>query len=203
MVRVHAREASLRWTLGIRAPAALHVPLAAAAGAGLYPLTATLDSVIAARWPYDADVVALGEKLLNVPTLRARVTLVVVASVVIPIAREVFFRGIVFGELRRSAGAQMAIASSAVFYASFAGEPRQMPTALLLGLSLGVLRERTGTVVTAILAHLAYESVEGIPILLGGDPAADVAYPTKWVVGGAVIALLALVGAGAGRRTEE
>jgi membrane protease YdiL (CAAX protease family) len=203
MVRVHARDVSLRWTLGMRAPSALHVPLAVAAGAGLYPLTSTLDAIITARWPYDAADVALGEKLLSVPTLHARVVLVVTAFVVIPVAREVFFRGIVFGELQRSAGAQMAIASSAVFYASFAGEPRQMPTALLLGLSLGILRARTGTVVTAILAHLAYWSVEGIPVLLGRDPTADVTYPTKWVVGGAVIALLALVGAGAGRKTEE
>jgi hypothetical protein len=31
----------------------------------------------------------------------------------------------------------------------------------------------------------------------------DVTYPTKWIVGGAVIALLALVGVGAGRRGEE
>jgi membrane protease YdiL (CAAX protease family) len=203
MVRVHAREASLRWTLGVRTPAALHVPLAIAAGAGLYPLTARITSLITARWPYDAAEMEIGEKLLSVPTTHARVALVVALFLVMPIAQELFFRGIVFGELRRSAGAHMAIASTAVFYASFAGDPRQMPTALLLGLSLAVLRERTGTVVTAIVAQLAFGAVEAIPILRGRDPMANVEYPTKWVVGGAVIALLALVGAGAGRKTDE
>jgi hypothetical protein len=32
---------------------------------------------------------------------------------------------------------------------------------------------------------------------------ADVAYPKKWIIGGAVIALLALVAVGTGRKEEE
>ncbi len=203
MVRVHAREASLRLTLAVRAPSVLQLPLAVAAGAGIYPLTSTLDGLIAKRWPYDAADLALDEKLLAVPTMHARVALVVIAFVVIPIARELFFRGMLFGELRRTAGSTMAIVATAVFFGSFAGEPRQMPTTLLLGVVLAVIRERTGTVVTAVVANLAFWSVEAIPVMLGRDPTADVTYPTRWIVGGAVVALLAIVGAGAGTRTEE
>jgi membrane protease YdiL (CAAX protease family) len=203
IVRVHARDASLRVTLGVRPPAPLQLILAVAAGAGLYPVTSMIDSLIAKRWPYDPSDLALDEKLLSVPTMRARVALVVTAFVVIPIARELFFRGILFSGLRRTTPAGVTIASTAVFFASFAGEPRQMPTTLLLGVALAVLRERTGTVLTAIVAHLAFWSVVAIPVMRGRDPTMDVTYPTKWIVGGAVIALLALVGVGAGRRGEE
>jgi membrane protease YdiL (CAAX protease family) len=203
IVRVHARDASLRATLGVRPPEPLHVILAAAAGAGLYPLTSKIDDLIAKRWPFDASDMALNDKLLSVPTTHARVALVATAFFVIPIARELFFRGILYSGLRRSAPASVAIASTAVFFGSFAGEPREMPTTLLLGVALAVLRERTGTVVTAIVAHLAFWSVVAIPVMRGRDPAMDVNYPTEWIIGGAVIALLALVGVGAGRKTEE
>jgi membrane protease YdiL (CAAX protease family) len=203
MVRVHARETSLRWTLGMRPPGFLQVPLAVAAGAGLCPLTDLIEDAIVKRWPYDAAETALDEKILGASTMHERVVLVVALLVVIPIAHELFFRGILYTELRRAAGPQMAIATTSVFFATFAGEPRLMAPKALLGLALAVLRERTGTVVTPIIAVLALCSVEGIPILRGRDPMADVVYPTKWVIGGAVIALLAIAGAGAGRRSEE
>jgi membrane protease YdiL (CAAX protease family) len=202
MVRVHAREASLRRTLGIVGPAPTHVFLALAAGAGLFPLTAAIDARVIEKWPYTEEEEALFHKLAEIPTMHARVALVVTFLVLMPIASELFFRGIVYGELRRAAGATVAIASTALFSASFQ-DPRVMPTALLLGLALAALRERTGTVVSAVLGHLAFCSVEAIPILRGRDPDADVQFPAKWIVGGAVIALLAVAGAGAGRKEPE
>jgi membrane protease YdiL (CAAX protease family) len=203
IVRVHARDSSLRVTLGVRPPAPLHLILAVAAGAGLFPVTSLIDGLIAKRWPYEANDLALSDKLLSVPTTHARVALVVSAFLVIPIARELFFRGILYTGLRRSGPASVAVASTAVFFGCFGAEPREVPTMLLLGVALAVLRERTGTVVSAIVALVAFWSVLAIPVLRGRDLATDVTYPTKWIVGGAAIALLALVGAGAGRRTEE
>ena len=122
--------------------------------------------------------------------------------VVIPLAREVFFRGILFGELRRPRDARgagdgagstvIAVVGSALLFAVFSLDWRSMPTALVLGLSLGWLRARTGSLVAPVVAHLAFWAVEGIPILRGADPAADVTYPLRWIVGGAVVTLLAL-----------
>jgi membrane protease YdiL (CAAX protease family) len=202
MVRVHAREASLRRTLGVLAPEPAHVFLALAAGAGLFPLKVFVDARILAWKPYGPEETAVLDKLMDVPTMHARVVLVVTYMVLLPIANELFFRGILFGELRRAAGVTVAIISTALFSMSFQDE-RGWPTAALLGLMLGVLRERTGTVVTAILAHLAFWSVAAIPLLRGRDPDADVTFPAKWIVGGALIALLAVAGAGAGRKDPE
>jgi membrane protease YdiL (CAAX protease family) len=202
VVRVHARDASLRATLGVRRPALLHILLAAAAGAGLMPVLATADALIAQRWPEEAIDKAMAEAVAGIATYGSRVTFVVVACLIVPIARELFFRGALFTEVRRATNARVAIVSTAVFFASFLPDTRKLPTQLALGLALGVLRERTGTVVTSILAHVAFVAVVGIPLLRGQDPAEDIAFPTRWIVGGAVIAGLALLAVGAGRKAD-
>jgi membrane protease YdiL (CAAX protease family) len=193
MVRVHAREASLRLTLGVRPPAVLHVVLAAAVGAGLLPLMSTVDELVVRRFPDPSD--AMAERLLaDLPSYQARVALVVAMCVVVPIARELFFRGIVFGEVKRATNARTAIVATALFFGTFLPDLRLMPTRLGLGFALALLRERSGTVVTAIVAHMAFVAIEGVPVLRGADPSASVTYSTKWILGGAAIAVLALAG---------
>ncbi len=202
MVRVHAREASLRLTLAVTSVAPLHLLLSVAAGAGLYPLLSTIGDRILQRWPHSVEDTLATERLYAVPTMSARVLLVLVGLVAIPVARELFFRGIVFSEVMRSTSARVATVTSAVLFAVAGLEWQSIPTMLVLGLALARLRERTGTVVAAAAAHVAFFAVPAIPILGGQDPNVDVVYSTKWIVGGAVIALLALVGVGAGRREE-
>jgi len=201
MVRVHARDASLRMTLGVRPIAPLHLVLAIAAGAGLFPLLATVDTLVLKRWPVDDQAATEGLKKLLEAT--SPLALVVAAYVVMPLAREIFFRGITYGELRKAAGVRTALLGTAAFYACASLEWQEMPTAFALGLALAWLRERTGTVVAAVVAQLAFGAVEAIPILRGRDPQADVAYPARWIVGGAVISVLALAVVGIGRKSED
>jgi membrane protease YdiL (CAAX protease family) len=203
MVRVHAREVSLRATVGVLPVAPLHAVLAVAAGAGMYPLMATVDGLAQKRWPSPDDTSEVLQKLLSVPTNGARVALVVSAFVVIPLAHELFFRGILYGELRRATGVRTATLATTVLYAASQLDWRALPTTLALGLALARLRERSGSVAAPVVAHTAYWAVVGVPILRGADPMADITYPARWIVGGAVIALLALVAVGAGVRREE
>jgi membrane protease YdiL (CAAX protease family) len=198
MVRWHAPGLPMRGVLGMRFIAPLHVPLAIAAGAGLFPLMSTIDSLVLRRWPVQDEAAA--ESVQKLLASSSRVGLVTAALVVVPIARELFFRGILYGGLRATVNARVAIMATSVFYACSFLDPQQMPTALALGFALAWLRERSGTVLAPILAQLAYGSVEGIPILRGQDLEADVTYPTRWIAGGAAIALLALVSIGSGKR---
>jgi membrane protease YdiL (CAAX protease family) len=200
MVRLHARDVSLRATLGLRPVAPLHALLSVAAGAGLYPVMATVDDLILRRWPIDdPHAVERLEKLLS---SSPRVVLVIAALAVMPIASELFFRGILYGGIRATTNARAAAIATAVFFACSNLDPQQMPTALVLGFAMAWLRERTGTVLAPVIAQLAYGAVEGIPVLRGRDPTADVTYPPKWIAGGAVIAILALAAVGAGKREE-
>jgi membrane protease YdiL (CAAX protease family) len=200
MVRWHASDVSLRVTLGMRPLAALRAPLAIAAGAGLAPLMATVQGAILRRWPI-GDPAAV-ESLDKLYSSSSRVGFVVAALVIMPIAQEVFFRGILYGGLRSSVGVRAAMVATTLFYACASLEPREMPTAVAVGLAMAWLRERSGTVLAPILAQLAFGAVDGVPILRGRDLSADVTYPTKWIAGGAAIALLALAAVGAGRREE-
>jgi membrane protease YdiL (CAAX protease family) len=206
MVRIHAPVTSLRATLGVRALGPVSLVLAAVAGLGLCPALSTVDDLVAKRWPYDdPEALESMNKLLGSST---HLGLVLGVFVVIPLAREVFFRGALFGELQRARGigigrgsgegggagsTALALVATALLFAVFSLDWRSMPTALVLGLALGWLRARTGSLVAPVVAHLAFWSVEGIPILRGADPAADVTYPTRWIAGGVAAAILALV----------
>ena len=197
MLRVHSPDDSMRATLGVRAVSPLALILAGVAGVGLCPALSTVDDLVARRWPYDdAEALENMQKLLG---SSSRLALVLGVFVVIPMAREVFFRGVLFGELDRSGHAESARATTSAVLATtllftvFSLDWRSMPTALVLGAALGWLRARTGSLVAPVVAHLAFWSVQALPILRGADPAADVTYPTRWIVGGAVAAFVALL----------
>jgi membrane protease YdiL (CAAX protease family) len=198
MVRVHARETSLRRTLGVASLAPLHLVLSVAAGAGLYPLLSTIDDRIVQRWPYSPEDTLAMERLFSVPTTSSRIALVLAGFVVIPLAREFFFRGIVFSEIARSTSVRAATVASAVLFTVSELDWRSVPTTLVLGIALARLRERTGTVLAAAAAHIAFFAVAGLPILAGRDTKADIVFTPRWIEGGAAIALLALVAVGAG-----
>jgi membrane protease YdiL (CAAX protease family) len=199
MVRLYAREGSLRATFAVRPISPLHVPLAIAAGAGLCPVLSTLQDLVVRRWPLAEDESDTVQRLV---ASSSPLGLVLAALVAVPIAYELFFRGILYGGVERATSARVAIVSTSVFYACSSLDPRQIPPALALGVAMAWLRERTGTVVAPILAQLAFNAVDGIPILRGRDAAANVTYPSRWIVGGAVIAVLALAAVGAGKREE-
>jgi membrane protease YdiL (CAAX protease family) len=200
MVRLHARNTPLRQVLGFRTPALLPALLSIAAGAGLCPALSALNDVVVRRWPYPPDeTLESTQKLL---AASSRPALVIVAFVVLPIAQEVFFRGILFSQLRRTLSDASTLVVTATFFALSSLDVRSLPAMLILGLVLGRLRGRTGSVLAAVLGHLAFWAVEGVPILRGRDPAADVTYPMRWIVGGAAISLLAVLVVGAGRPAE-
>ena len=192
ILRAHAAGIAVRDALGFRRLSILHVVLAAAAGAGLCPLLSVVDGRILARWPYeDPEILASIQKLVS---SSPRVALVVGVFLIIPIARELFFRGAIY-EALASRGAKAAVVVTAVLSTAFALDWRTMPSALLLGLALGWIRAQSGSVIAAIVLHVAFWSVDAVPILAGRDPAADAPYPSSWVVGCAAVAVAALIAA--------
>jgi membrane protease YdiL (CAAX protease family) len=201
ILRVHGPDESLRAALGLRSLGPLRLALCAAAGVGLGPALASLDDLVARRWPYDdPEVLENMQKLLGSST---RIALVVAVFVVIPLAREVFFRGILYGELRKGVSTFTAVAATSLLFTVFSLDWRSMPSALVLSLCLGWLRACGGSVIASVVAHLAFWSVQGVPILRGADPSAGVMYPVKWSAGGLALALLALVAAGFGKTKED
>lgn len=103
------------------------------------------------------------------------VALVVLAAVVVaPIAEEFFFRRVLQGWLEaRLPGADGAAAvglSAAAFAAAHAGHGLAPVPLFLLGLALGIVARRTGSLAACVILHAAFNAV-GVGLILLAPPA--------------------------------
>lgn len=80
------------------------------------------------------------------------------AVVVAPLAEEFFFRGVLptFLQVQIGGVSRSIILASIAFALVHTGQPFAMPALFVLGLILGYLRERTGSLVGPVLLHAAF-----------------------------------------------
>ena len=88
--------------------------------------------------------------------------------VVGPLAEELVFRGIIQTRLLRAMPPWTAVVLQAALFAIIHGTPIQIVYALLLGLALGFLRSRTGSILPGLAAHAAFNAMNDPLGLLGG-----------------------------------
>ena len=191
MLRLYEPEADVLQVLAVRRAPLLAFPLAAAIGAGLYPILSVVDDIAARRFPPTAEEQELIGKLMSASTVSKRVALVMALVIVMPTAEEFFFRGVLFGGLRRARPALHAILASAVYFAAVRGGGRAFGSMIALGLALAWLRSRAGSVLVSLTAHVAFFAVPVLPLLAGADPMADDQYSHSLVLGGIGLAALA------------
>jgi membrane protease YdiL (CAAX protease family) len=72
---------------------------------------------------------------------------------VAPLAEELFFRGLLFAALRGRLGPHWTPVVTGVIFGALHGEPRAFISLALLGIVLGVLYERTGSVIPGVILH--------------------------------------------------
>jgi membrane protease YdiL (CAAX protease family) len=88
---------------------------------------------------------------------------IALASVVSPVAEELFFRGFIFGTLAKRYGVATAFVVTVIFFAA-AHLPQSwgawggLTAIVFTGVGLTALRTWTGSTVAPILAHLAHNS---------------------------------------------
>lgn len=76
------------------------------------------------------------------------------ASLLVPVYEELFFRGFIHNALRNRFGMWVSIIISSLIFGVFHLIPAQIITAFLLGLVLGWLYEKSGSLWTVIIAHV-------------------------------------------------
>jgi membrane protease YdiL (CAAX protease family) len=81
------------------------------------------------------------------------------ACVLAPVGEELFFRGALFGWLRRRLSAPASIGLSAAAFASIHGFPPILPIAFALGVAWGWIRERSGSTIPTLVAHVIHNVV--------------------------------------------
>lgn len=100
--------------------------------------------------------------------------------IIAPIVEELIFRGIIMSGFTRNYNAVFAIFFSALLFALFHLNPWQFPAAFALGLILGWIRIRTGSVLACIAGHaihnglvflsvLHYNDLKDLSIMQSGD----------------------------------
>jgi membrane protease YdiL (CAAX protease family) len=188
MLRVYAPETRVREAVALRAVGPLAVLGAAALGAGIYPALDLVDGLVARRFPPSTEELELLGKLLAAPTSARRVALGVAVLVLMPAVEEVFFRGVIFGGLRKSGRAPLVVLGSAVYFTAARANERTVASVFALGLLLAWLRDRTRSIVPTFVAHAAFFAVPVVPLVMGRDPALDLAFPRTWILGGLGVA---------------
>jgi membrane protease YdiL (CAAX protease family) len=81
------------------------------------------------------------------------------ACVLAPVGEELFFRGALFGWLRRRLSAPVSIGVTAAAFAAIHGFPPILPLAFALGVAWGWIRERTGSTVPTVAAHVLHNAI--------------------------------------------
>ncbi|MEI6223670.1 MAG: type II CAAX endopeptidase family protein [Deltaproteobacteria bacterium] len=168
-----------------RRPPSREVILGAASGLALFLVAGAIMSltirVVPRSWVTAFDVTHLFEG-----TGAYRLAMALAASVLAPVAEEVAFRGYLLSALRTHLRPGPAIVGSSVLFACMHLDPVRFPAVLFLGLFLGWLAWRTGSVWPAVAAH-AVNNALGSALAAGGssEPGAEVPL-------GATLALLVL-----------
>jgi membrane protease YdiL (CAAX protease family) len=207
MLRVYAPSSPMREALGFHGVGPLHVILSAIAGAGIAPALAKLDALVLQRFPLPQEIAELDRQTLST----GKGVLIVSLVFVMPIADEVFFRGVLFTGIKRARGAGVAMLATSLLYAVSLGsgfDARDAASALVLGLVLSLLRAQSGSLVSSAAAHVAYTAVSVVPLAMGKEAVGDVPLkwvPMKWVALAMGAAITAVVAGGflAAREEEE
>jgi len=95
--------------------------------------------------------------------------LVLIVGVGAPIVEEVFYRGLFQRALRkRGLPPALAIGINALVFGASHGQLLQLPALVLFGVAAGVLAHRSGRLGPAITAHVAFNMVTVIALLVAG-----------------------------------
>lgn len=152
--------------LGIRADRwHLWLALGPLAGAATIPVSVAAERVAVAVISLvvgvqRAEAMAQQEHLTDVltgilqrPLTTAQIAwIVILVCVIVPIGEEIFFRGFVYGTLRRW-GVGAATLLSALFFAAVHQQIVHLLPIVLLGVILALLYERTGSLVPVLIVH--------------------------------------------------
>jgi sodium transport system permease protein len=191
-------------TFGLVAPGGRRWPFAAAggllAGAGLFIVGAAV--TLAVRGTHLSPAARdLAERIMQLVLDRPWWVSGVLVALLPAVCEELFFRGWLLaasaGEQPSRRRAVAAVFVQAAVFAAFHLLPERMPQTFTLGVVLGWMTLVTGSVLPAVLAHLAHNAVPLVLVTLAADEqgrrlaAGDTTSLSGWLVPAAAVAVVA------------
>jgi membrane protease YdiL (CAAX protease family) len=176
-------------------PASLNVCLSAAALGAVLQIPATLLSNGIERF-FPLPPAVLAERMARITphsTLHGVAIFAVVAGLG-PCVEEFFFRGALFGALRRGYGAHVTILVVSLCFALGHLDLRLLLPLLVAAFVIGDVREHSGSIWPGFALHAAFNSATLAVVFAGGAPAGKPPpMPTFFAVSGCAISFALLV----------
>ncbi len=195
---------SLRKSLRIRMPHWTTLPLAVLLGVTLHPMYVMLAEWISYTYPVSEQATAAMKPFSDQISAAPWMSVVILMALVPAICEELAFRGFIFGGLVRQKGRLRAVVITALMFGISHGVLQQSIAATIMGLLLGWVALRTGSVLPCMLIHftnnalsvslerIASSGWEGAPLFLTASEAGP-AYQPMWIVTSIGIALTILL----------
>lgn len=98
--------------------------------------------------------------------LGGAIGMLILAGILVPIAEELFFRGVLYNFLRARTGIWLAIIISSLIFAIAHGDLAVGTAAFVLGIVIAWVYEKSGSLWTSILIHAANNSVKIVLLYL-------------------------------------
>ncbi len=202
MVLVHDKERPLSEVLGLRRAHLGLCLLACVLGLALQGPLTLLSNAIYSRFPLPEEELTLLRELFDVKGAGQKIALVAAAGVVGPVVEEVFFRGGILSNLRRSHTSGLTLFGVSLLFAAAHRDWRAFFPDFVGGLAMGYVRITSGSLWPAILVHAAFNA-SSVVFALRAGPEADVLTRAQSLLATlATLVVLALYGTVA-RRSES
>lgn len=195
---------SLRSSLRIRMPHWTALPLSVLLGVTLHPMYVMLAEWISYTYPISEQAAAAMKPFTDQISAAPWLTVLFLMALVPAICEELAFRGFIFGGLIRERGRLRAVVVTALLFGISHGVLQQSIAATIMGLLLGWIALRTGSVLPGILIHFTNNALsvsmeriaegqwEGAVMFLTVTESGP-SYQPMWIVTSAGIALTCLL----------
>jgi membrane protease YdiL (CAAX protease family) len=167
VLALHGRDAPLFVSLGIRPTHPALVALGVGLGFVTHFPAESIDELVARYLPGAAQDLAAEATLLSASTpLRLVIVLVIIACVG-PLVEELFFRGAIFGVLRRRHAAIGAASVSGLCFVVGHLNFRNWPALAVVAIVLTQLRATSGSLLPSLAMHVAFNAVTVLAFFTG------------------------------------
>ncbi|MCH2110627.1 MAG: CPBP family intramembrane metalloprotease [Polyangiaceae bacterium] len=151
---------NLAAAVALRSTAWPLLPLGALIGAGLQLPAERIHQWVVQVFPPSAEQLAKQAKIFDVQNSVTAVGMVVTLCLIVPLAEETFFRGVIYGAMRRSAvSVSRAFWTVAVGFTLCHLSLQTIFSIAIVAIILGAMRSWSGSLYPPLLAHIAFNGV--------------------------------------------
>ncbi len=167
VLSVHSAGRGARQALGLRPTHPALGVFGLALGITLQLPAQSLEQVVAHYFPLSSQELLTRSLLFRSGSVGRAVALLLVVGCVGPLVEELFFRGALFGGIRRAQSVAGAVVVSSLAFALSHLDFRQWLPLLVVAFALGYLRAVGGSLLPCLALHVGFNTVTIVGILTG------------------------------------